>query len=127
MSVRHHLVLSLANESCDGVQTFCHQSKALAIRETKYTHTFQNENFNKLNSIFSIHRGKYASSQFKVPGKSNHFSLQCHMMLLLYFMEACFRHRMKNKKGNCDFYSLNSVFFFSQLRLYFLQIIGPFF
>jgi len=26
-------------------------------------------------------------------------------------MEACFCHRMKNKKGNCDFLSRNSDFF----------------
>jgi len=27
-------------------------------------------------------------------------------------MEACFCHRIKNKKGNCDFLSHNSDFFF---------------
>jgi len=32
-------------------------------------------------------------------------------------MEACFCHRMKNKKGNCDFLSHNSAFIFSELAL----------
>jgi len=31
--------------------------------------------------------------------------------------EAHFRHKMRNKKGNCDFLSHNSDFFSSQLRL----------
>ncbi len=36
----------------------------------------------------------------------------------MYTIEFCFRHWIKNKKGNCDFFILT---FFSQLRLFILQ------
>lgn len=33
------------------------------------------------------------------------------MRIIIYCMEACFRHEIKNKKGNCDILSHSYDFF----------------